>query len=176
MKFWERYAFTLIELMVVVVILGIIAAFAIPNYSKAMERSHEKQILLNMQAIASAQVAYKARYGFYWPYPLSGNVGIAQLNPALQLNIVPGNDIYGCCSDGTGVGYVCYGSHNAGGTFKWQLTNYENYGSPVKSLSTNQGISNNGACCDSYYPSNDCPTIPFDRVNPGFSGNGGICQ
>jgi len=46
--------FTLIELMVVVMIIGIISAIAIPNLMTALERSRQKRTMADMRSLATA--------------------------------------------------------------------------------------------------------------------------
>jgi prepilin-type N-terminal cleavage/methylation domain-containing protein len=89
-------AFTLIELMVVVVILGVVAGFAIPNYTKSVERSHRKDAESNLRMIHAAQQMYAARNNdAYWT---GGNVGT--INSNLQLHIVPNGKTYSCTGGG----------------------------------------------------------------------------
>jgi type IV pilus assembly protein PilE len=52
--------FTLIELMVVIAIIGIIAAIAIPSYAEQVRRSHRADALQRMQQIALAQERFRA--------------------------------------------------------------------------------------------------------------------
>jgi prepilin-type N-terminal cleavage/methylation domain-containing protein len=58
--------FTLIELMIVVVIIGILAAIAIPNFSSLQSRAKEGSTKANMHAIQLAAEDYSVQHdGFY---------------------------------------------------------------------------------------------------------------
>jgi type IV pilus assembly protein PilA len=53
--------FTLIELMIVVAILGILAAMAIPAFTKYIRRSKTSEALMNLRKIFDGSVAYYER-------------------------------------------------------------------------------------------------------------------
>jgi type IV pilus assembly protein PilE len=89
-------AFTLIELMVVLIIVSIVAGFAIPNYTKSVERSHRKDAESNLQMVHAAQLMYSAKNnGAYW-----GPGNLAALNTNLSLNIVANGKTYNCTGGG----------------------------------------------------------------------------
>ncbi len=50
--------FTLVELLVVVLIIGILAAIALPQYEAAVEKSRMAEALVNMKAIVDATQRY----------------------------------------------------------------------------------------------------------------------
>lgn len=57
--------FTVIELVVVVGIIGILAAIAIPSYGRLQLKARRAEVTLNLKAIASAEVAYAHQYDEY---------------------------------------------------------------------------------------------------------------
>ncbi|MDJ0789470.1 MAG: prepilin-type N-terminal cleavage/methylation domain-containing protein [Myxococcota bacterium] len=61
----RKRGFTLIELMIVVAIIGILAAIAIPNFLRFQLRSRVGEGKTNIAAIRTAQESYNAEYGTY---------------------------------------------------------------------------------------------------------------
>ena len=57
--------FTLIELMIVVAIIGILAAIAIPNFLTYQMKSRQAEAKTNLQAIKTSEVAFQAERGCY---------------------------------------------------------------------------------------------------------------
>ncbi|RYZ36388.1 MAG: prepilin-type N-terminal cleavage/methylation domain-containing protein [Myxococcaceae bacterium] len=58
--FRKKGGFTLIELMIVVAIIGILAAIAIPNFIRFQAKSKQSEAKTNLKAIFTAQKAYFA--------------------------------------------------------------------------------------------------------------------
>ena len=57
--------FTLVELAVVVVIIGVLAAFAVPRFMASVERSKAAEAFNYQATVHSAQERYHARQGQY---------------------------------------------------------------------------------------------------------------
>jgi prepilin-type N-terminal cleavage/methylation domain-containing protein len=68
--------FTLIELMIVVVIIGILAAIGIPAYVQIVGRAREGATKSNMHTLQVAAEDYAVTYdGFYAPVMDAGHIG-----------------------------------------------------------------------------------------------------
>ncbi|HXG23036.1 MAG TPA: type II secretion system protein, partial [Chthonomonadales bacterium] len=57
----KRKGFTLIELLIVILVLAILMAVALPLYLAAVSDSQLKSCRSNMQTIANAEAAYKTQ-------------------------------------------------------------------------------------------------------------------
>jgi prepilin-type N-terminal cleavage/methylation domain-containing protein len=57
--------FTLVELAVVIVIIGVLAAFAVPRFRASVERSKAAEAFNYLSSIAAAQERYHARQATY---------------------------------------------------------------------------------------------------------------
>jgi len=61
----QRKGFTLIELMIVIAIIIILAAIAIPNYLKMTERARRSRVAGDFASIGTALEAYSVDWGYY---------------------------------------------------------------------------------------------------------------
>lgn len=68
--------FTLVELLIVVIILAILAAIVIPQFSSATDDTKEAALDSNLAALRNAIELYKAQHGSY-PGDVASNTGCA---------------------------------------------------------------------------------------------------
>jgi len=64
-KLRSKKGFTLIELMIVVAIIGILAAIAIPNFLKFQAKSKQSEAKSNLAAIFTGQTSYFGEFNNY---------------------------------------------------------------------------------------------------------------
>ncbi len=98
-----RRAFTLVELMVVVLVIGVLAVFTVPRFTMAINRSRARIAKSNIAMIHAANVFYKARTDL----DISG--ALATINTTLGLKIVANGVTYTCngvTCQATGTGFT----------------------------------------------------------------------
>jgi prepilin-type N-terminal cleavage/methylation domain-containing protein len=64
-RFAVRQGFSLVELSVVVIIIGVLAAFGVPRMLKSVERSKASEAFSYLSAVRAAQERTQARQGTY---------------------------------------------------------------------------------------------------------------
>ena len=57
--------FSIIELLIVVAIIGLIAAIAVPNFRRARQRANQASAIQSVRTIVTAQYLYERRYKAY---------------------------------------------------------------------------------------------------------------
>ena len=72
--------FTLIELLVVVLIIGILASVALPQYTKAVEKSRQSEAWTVMKSINDAVKIYQMEKGSESEIPAFGDLSIEFVN------------------------------------------------------------------------------------------------
>lgn len=121
----DKKAFTLTELLIAVFIIAVMASFAIPNYSRAVERSHRRDAETQLTTIWSANQIYRAQNGNYWP--TANDQNLTQINSNLGLGIIANGMTYEC--DGDGTNFSCTAARQPSSSFKITLTDAQISGS-----------------------------------------------
>ena len=103
----KQKGFSLIELLIVVAIILIIAAIAIPNLLRSKMAANEASAVGSLRTINTASVAYSTTYG---QYPTA----LTQLGPAATPSSTTADLIDSVLSAGAKSGYTFTFSANAG--------------------------------------------------------------
>ena len=107
----NQKGFTLIELMIVIAIIGILAAIAIPNFLKYQLKAKTTEAKVSLSAIRTSQEAYKAENDIYLACAVSTSGGLTAATTAGQKGVfaipvagagfdaigwTPSGDVYYC--------------------------------------------------------------------------------
>lgn len=107
------------EMMIVAALIGIMAAFSIPNYNKSLNKSHEKDMIAQLKMIKAAADLYYAREQ---EYPQAALANITDINNTLKILVMADEKTYlytpGAASDEFTVNVAKTGA----GTFTARIT------------------------------------------------------
>jgi prepilin-type N-terminal cleavage/methylation domain-containing protein len=98
--------FSLVELVIVVVILGVIAAIAVPRLARGVTGAGDSSLRKNLQALRTAIDAYSAEHGGAFPGATAdGMGGAAETYEALRNQLTKFSNAAGQCSETGGASY-----------------------------------------------------------------------
>ena len=111
----KNKGFTLIEMLVVVLIIGILAGIALPQYQMAVTKAKVASILPLMRRWKDAMYEYKLQHGSYMTeddeWPDADTLGVSWPNDweCYTLDLGCQNDYWNCMVNERGTGQVyCY--------------------------------------------------------------------
>ena len=146
-----KKGFTLIELLVVVLIIGILASIALPQYQKAVLKSRMAEVAIRVKAMEQAIDLYVLEND----YPSSGKIDVAEANPDWTGGLTKKEE--NCENSGA----ACYGSKYA-----WYFTSCDSsacYVEVIFSKSGNPSVTT---------PNNDIMRIHRSRIKTSGWTNG----
>lgn len=117
--------FTLIEILVVIVILSAVTAFAVPSYRKTVEQAHQRDAITQLRALHAAQAIFRSTSNNDLYYPSNNStVAIDAINTNLGINLIANDMTYTCTGIGGGTSYRCDAVRNApAASFTVRVTN-----------------------------------------------------
>ena len=144
-----RKGFTLIETIVVMIIIGIAAAIAVPNYYSFIQSGASKAAQNNLTTIYAAEKNYYFNNGSYCinsgPNPTCAD-NLADINTHLSLNITDNYFTYACGTNLT-YGFYCTATNISNPAVN--LTSYGGApaGLPGGSCASDEGTACGGTAC-----------------------------
>lgn len=97
----QNKGFTLIEVLIVVIIIGIMAGVALPNYLKSKEVALGKEASAGLKLILAADKIYKIETGAYYPTSGSTVSSVTSINTNLKLSLTEKNWTYSITNNGS---------------------------------------------------------------------------
>lgn len=142
--------FSLIELLIVVAVILIIAAIAIPNFIRSKMRANEAASVANLRNIATAETVYNTTYGVGFSMTLANLGGSPAIPDATQAGLIDS-----VLSAGTKSGY----------TFTYTVLVTDVNGNP-QAFSVNADPITPGATGDRHFYSDQSAVIRQNLAGP----------
>lgn len=81
----NKTGFTIIEIIIAIILVGLLSAMAMPNFSRSIKKGYERNAIAQLQALKAAAELYKDVDG---GYPTATNANVAWINSTFQLNLI----------------------------------------------------------------------------------------
>ncbi|MBK6911888.1 MAG: prepilin-type N-terminal cleavage/methylation domain-containing protein [bacterium] len=121
----KQRGFTLVELLVVIVVLGIIATIAVPRFLASQDRAHVVAAVADVDHFRKALAVYEVDYG---AYPDQGFGSVAAIAAAL---IDPSGNDYMILPDGQNFSSFTYTPVNNGESYEISVVATDHESTPV---------------------------------------------
>jgi len=92
-------SFTIIELIIAIIIVGILAALAVNQYTPARERAVGREAESTLRLIAAAERIYRMEIGGYYPLPNTTVTILKDINDNLKISLSAQNWTYSITSN-----------------------------------------------------------------------------
>ena len=93
----NKHGFTLTEIMVTVIVVGLIAGFAVPNYSNGIKRNHERDAIAQLTALHATNKIFQAQNQSFF---VGSGLSMDQVNTGLGINLIANGKTFSYTSDG----------------------------------------------------------------------------
>ena len=154
----QRKGFTLIELMIVVAIIGILAAIAIPNFLRFQLKAKSSEGKTNLAAIRTAEQSYYSEFGFYVSATASPTNNMQNTKTTFvnqdnagdgfdQLGWAPEGQVffnYGVATDSAGSAYTASAGADIDADASPQSWGYKK--GPIAAIPAAENLNNGGTC------------------------------
>lgn len=116
----RRVGFTLLEMMIVIVIIGILATVGLAGYTKTIEKSRSQEAIANLRLIRAGERIYRVENARYHPNPdntvWANNITDldTNINTPLRLNIDYRNYNFSITSANSGSNFIAQATRNSG--------------------------------------------------------------
>lgn len=88
----RKSAFTLIELMIVVIVVAILAAAAVPIYGAVVSRAYDAEVTQALSAFCTAERNYRTGHDKYADLPTLGAAGLIRASDFADMRYVQYGD------------------------------------------------------------------------------------
>ena len=103
-----RKGFTLLELIIVIIVIGVLASLALPGFGKARESALEKEAQANLRLISAAEKIYHMEYNAYFT-----GTDLVVINNNLKLSLPAQNWSYAITSAAPGTAFTAQATRGA---------------------------------------------------------------
>ncbi|MFH1128420.1 MAG: type II secretion system protein [Candidatus Omnitrophota bacterium] len=86
----RRKSVTLMEMLVVIIIIGVLAALALPNFGPFKEKTLEREAKASLSLVRAAEKIYRMENSFYCPDSGSSPILTSAINTNLKLSLLEG--------------------------------------------------------------------------------------